>query len=59
MSAKERACRRCGCTYYTPCTDVNHLTCCWVERDLCSACLTPAERKRAKAGDRNPSQGRK
>ena len=32
--------------------------CCWVEKDLCSACLTPAEFRRFMAGDRNPSRGK-
>lgn len=53
MSAR-RKCRRCGCTQ-------SHITekcqtkskgngCYWVEKDLCSACLTPHERRRVKKG---------
>jgi hypothetical protein len=32
--------------------------CAWAERNLCTACLTPAEFKRFLAGDRQPSRGR-
>ena len=34
----ERACRVCGCTNFTPCTEPDGFPCCWVEKDLCSAC---------------------
>lgn len=58
--AKERACRRCGCTYYRPCVNrLSGISCCWVERDLCSRCLTRPERARYLDGQKNPSQGRK
>ncbi|SRR6266704_2182697 len=52
----ERACRRCGCTESTPCTDARLMDACsWVELDLCSACLTKPEFKRFLAGQRKPS----
>ena len=31
-------CRVCGCTDLSPCTESDGFPCCWVERDLCSAC---------------------
>lgn len=52
----ERACRRCGCTWTTACLTVNG-PCCWVEKDLCSACLTRPEAMRWMAGHKNPSRG--
>lgn len=33
-----RSCRVCGCTDFSPCTEADGFPCCWVERDLCSAC---------------------
>ena len=36
MSA--RRCRVCSCTDYSPCIEPDGFPCCWVERDLCSAC---------------------
>lgn len=37
----ERACRKCGCTYYMACAG----GCFWVAPDLCSACApTKAEK---------------
>jgi hypothetical protein len=42
----KRACRRCGCTYYTPCINqTTGDTCFWVSPDLCSSCLTVKEKK--------------
>jgi hypothetical protein len=55
---RQRACRRCGCTYFTPCVSKAGMTCCWVERDLCSSCLKPAERTRWVNRDKQPSRGR-
>lgn len=40
----ERACRRCGCTYFSPCVDSVGMSCAWVAKDLCSACMTKAEK---------------
>ena len=57
--SKPRSCRRCGCTWYKPCISRLGESCCWVEQNLCSSCLTPAERKRWLAGDKKPSRGRK
>lgn len=54
--SKQRKCRRCGCTYNNPCVDKAGMSCCWVERDLCSACLTPAERKRWMAGKKSTAK---
>lgn len=57
---KLRTCRRCGCTWYNPCVSrITGMSCAWVERDLCSSCLSPTEKKRFEAGDKTPSQGRK
>lgn len=54
-----RCCRRCGCTQYNACEDDRLMdSCSWVERDLCSACLTGPEFKRFLAGNRKPSLGR-
>lgn len=37
-------CRRCGCTQYNACEDERLMdSCSWVEKDLCSACLTASE----------------
>lgn len=41
--AKERSCRRCGCTETTPCVGKTGETCMWAARDLCTACLTTSE----------------
>lgn len=39
-----RKCQRCGCTDDRACLDGRLMQpCCWVERDICSACLTHAE----------------
>ena len=54
----ERACRRCGCTQGHACVTFEG-TCGWAEEDLCTACLTPAEKIRWRAGDNKPSRGRK
>lgn len=41
----EWKCRRCGCTDFEPClTDEG--PCCWVENNLCSACLTKEDMER-------------
>lgn len=45
VQKKERFCRRCGCTYHKPCVDRLGQSCFWVERDLCSHCLTAAEKR--------------
>jgi hypothetical protein len=56
---QDRACRRCGCTQATACLDARLLqSCCWVERDLCSACLTAPEFKRFMASHKQPSLGK-
>lgn len=34
----DHRCRMCGCTDDSPCTESDGFPCCWVERDLCSAC---------------------
>jgi hypothetical protein len=51
---KERACRRCGCTENCITENCQEKSkgagCFWIEEDLCSACLTPAERKRFRNG---------
>ena len=41
MSARQ--CRVCGCTDYSPCIEPDGFPCCWVERDLCSACAYQPE----------------
>jgi hypothetical protein len=51
-----RACRRCNCTELDACLD-SAGPCSWVENDLCSACLTPRERKRWLNGENQPSGG--
>ena len=38
-----RRCRVCGCTDYSPCIEADGFPCCWVERDLCSACCYQPE----------------
>lgn len=46
----EQACRICGCTEYTPCTDPNGAgpgapaPCHWIGKDLCSVCATACAR---------------
>lgn len=41
-STPERACLRCGCTELKACAG----GCCWVAHsNVCSSCLTPAERQ--------------
>jgi hypothetical protein len=57
----QRKCRRCGCTQKSACIDERLGTsCCWVETDLCSACLTKPEFERwAVDGDDKPSRGKK
>lgn len=55
---KERACRRCGCTQNRACEDDRMIdACCWVEADLCSACLSGPEFMRFMAGHKRPSVG--
>lgn len=39
----ERVCRVCGCTRWNPCCEADGFPCCWVERDLCSACAYQPE----------------
>lgn len=39
---KKQRCRVCGCTADRACVDDDG-PCWWVERDLCSACATPAQ----------------
>ncbi len=57
--SKERACRRCGCTQFAACIDERSGDACfWVERNLCSACLTPKEHELFLAGFPNPSGGK-
>lgn len=43
-----RKCRKCGCTQFNACVskEDGFMTCYWVEKDLCSACVTPTIRKR-------------
>lgn len=56
---KVRACRRCGCTENTPCWDGRLMECCcWVEQDLCSACLSRPEFERFLRGETKPSTHR-
>ena len=38
-----RRCRVCGCTNSSPCMEADGFPCCWVERDLCSACACQPE----------------
>jgi len=52
-----RMCRRCGCTAGTACSTPLG-PCSWVEKDLCSGCLSRTERRRWLDGDKNPSKGR-
>ena len=33
-----QSCRVCGCTDFDACIEPDGFPCCWVERDLCSAC---------------------
>lgn len=33
-----QSCRVCGCTDFNACIEPDGFPCCWVERDLCSAC---------------------
>jgi hypothetical protein len=55
----QRACRRCGCTQERPCEDLRLCDyCSWVERDLCSACLSAPEFKRFMASHKRPSLGK-
>jgi hypothetical protein len=56
-NASVRACRRCGCTESNACMTAAG-PCCWVEKDLCNACLTKPERFRFMAGHKQPSLGR-
>lgn len=58
---EDRSCRRCGCTESNACFKSHKnqmVTCSWAEIDLCTFCLKPAERRRLKTGDKNPSQGK-
>lgn len=55
--SKERACRRCGCTWDLPCLSRTG-ACCWVEYHLCSSCLTGAEHRRWLKGEERPSHGK-
>ncbi len=41
---KERACKHCGCTYFTPC-DMGGEGCAWVSKDECSGCVDPFTKK--------------
>ncbi len=38
VATTQAVCRRCGCTYSTPCDVGGGETCHWVRDDLCSAC---------------------
>lgn len=40
MIPRERTCRDCGCTDFHACQMPDGGACWWVERDLCSACVT-------------------
>ena len=33
-----QSCRVCGCTDFNACIEADGFPCCWVEKDLCSAC---------------------
>jgi hypothetical protein len=41
----EWKCRRCGCTEFEPCL-TNEGPCCWVVKDLCSACITKEDHEK-------------
>jgi hypothetical protein len=45
---KERACKHCSCTYFTPCDMGNGEGCAWVTKDECSACVSPHTGKKYK-----------
>lgn len=46
-SNDKQACRKCGCTWNTPCYDHETGSCWWVQPDLCSACATEDEKQAA------------
>lgn len=48
MTAQKRKCKICGCDKYTPCIDRYGQTCCWVKKDLCSACVGESKKEKKK-----------
>lgn len=57
-SKRALTCRRCGCDNDHACLDPvrPRIACHWVERNLCSACLSPQERRRYEKGYDHPSR---